>query len=119
MNLDSPNLGCHHHHTTPCYNIPLRRTEMGCGWQGNWTPYRAYLRSGLRTLPPLKRRQPPQIGFRRWLDIGLPDDTRYPTRQAIPTARAGVLLVMSQTSAEAFCIKKVLIHHAGPLKDPS
>ncbi|GBN36563.1 hypothetical protein AVEN_122749-1 [Araneus ventricosus] len=31
--MDSPNLGGHlpHH---PCYNLPLRHTEMGCGLQG-------------------------------------------------------------------------------------
>ncbi|GBN44581.1 hypothetical protein AVEN_126150-1 [Araneus ventricosus] len=27
-----------HHHPTPCCNIPLRRTDMGCGWQGQLDP---------------------------------------------------------------------------------
>ncbi|GBO29419.1 hypothetical protein AVEN_11085-1 [Araneus ventricosus] len=37
--LNSPNLGGHlPHHPTPCYNQPLRRTEMGCGWQGYLDP---------------------------------------------------------------------------------
>ncbi|GBM61348.1 hypothetical protein AVEN_150493-1 [Araneus ventricosus] len=26
------------YHPTPCYNLPLRRTEMGCGWQGQLVP---------------------------------------------------------------------------------
>ncbi|GBN08671.1 hypothetical protein AVEN_172393-1 [Araneus ventricosus] len=31
--LDSLNLGGHlHHYPNPCYNLPLRRREMGCGW---------------------------------------------------------------------------------------
>ncbi|GBN37502.1 hypothetical protein AVEN_56954-1, partial [Araneus ventricosus] len=37
-------------------------TVMG---KDNWTPYRAYLRSDLRTSPPLKRSQPPETDFRR------------------------------------------------------
>ncbi|GBN64587.1 hypothetical protein AVEN_189781-1 [Araneus ventricosus] len=33
--LDSPNLGGHlPRHSTLYYNLLLRRTEMGCGWQG-------------------------------------------------------------------------------------
>ncbi|GBN05006.1 hypothetical protein AVEN_63756-1 [Araneus ventricosus] len=31
----------------------------------NWTTNRTYLRSGIRTSPLLRRRQPPQTGFRR------------------------------------------------------
>ncbi|GBN75939.1 hypothetical protein AVEN_255327-1 [Araneus ventricosus] len=33
--LDSPNMGGHlPHHPKPCYNLPLRRSETVCGWQG-------------------------------------------------------------------------------------
>ncbi|GBL93970.1 hypothetical protein AVEN_206922-1 [Araneus ventricosus] len=39
-----------------------KRAAVG---KDNWTPYRAYLRSDLRTSPPLKRRKPPQFGLRR------------------------------------------------------
>ncbi|GBM74510.1 hypothetical protein AVEN_178448-1 [Araneus ventricosus] len=54
--LDSPNMGGHlPHHSTLCYNLPLRRSEMGCGCKGNWISYLAYLRSDLRTPLPLKK----------------------------------------------------------------
>ncbi|GBN49556.1 hypothetical protein AVEN_108844-1 [Araneus ventricosus] len=33
--LDSPTLGGHlHHHYILCYNLPEKRMEMGCVWQG-------------------------------------------------------------------------------------
>ncbi|GBM82597.1 hypothetical protein AVEN_201876-1 [Araneus ventricosus] len=57
--LDSPNLRGHlPHPLTPCRNLPLRRTEMGCGGKDNWNPYRTYILSDLRTSPSLKRNQP-------------------------------------------------------------
>ncbi|GBN03984.1 hypothetical protein AVEN_137141-1 [Araneus ventricosus] len=33
--LDSPNQGGHLPHPTTCCNLPLRRTEIGCGGQGS------------------------------------------------------------------------------------
>ncbi|GBO44079.1 hypothetical protein AVEN_38337-1 [Araneus ventricosus] len=64
--LDSPNLGGQlHYHSIPCYNLLLRRTEMGWLARMIGAPYRAYLRSDLRISPPLTRRQPPQTSFRR------------------------------------------------------
>ncbi|GBM99736.1 hypothetical protein AVEN_237663-1 [Araneus ventricosus] len=50
--LDSPRMGGHLPHPhTDCYNLPLRRSETG---KDNWTSYRAYLRSDLRTSPQKK-----------------------------------------------------------------
>ncbi|GBN59195.1 hypothetical protein AVEN_189343-1 [Araneus ventricosus] len=37
--LDSPNLNGHlSHHPALLYNLPLRRAEIGCGWQGKLNP---------------------------------------------------------------------------------
>ncbi|GBL62968.1 hypothetical protein AVEN_73232-1, partial [Araneus ventricosus] len=33
--FNSPNLGGHlPHKPIPCFKLPLRSPEMGCGWQG-------------------------------------------------------------------------------------
>ncbi|GBN86164.1 hypothetical protein AVEN_131806-1 [Araneus ventricosus] len=51
--LGSPNLGGHlPHHPMLCYTLPLRRTEMGCGF---WAPYPGYVLSDLKTSPPSKQ----------------------------------------------------------------
>ncbi|GBM46389.1 hypothetical protein AVEN_73866-1 [Araneus ventricosus] len=56
--LDSTNMGGHS--PPPSITFPLRRTEWVEVCKDNWTPYRVYLLSDLRTSPPLKRSQPPQ-----------------------------------------------------------
>ncbi|GBN65432.1 hypothetical protein AVEN_82596-1, partial [Araneus ventricosus] len=62
--LDSPNLGGHLPRSlTPCYNLPLRRREMGVVCKDNWIPYP--LISEAISEPPLKRKQPPQTGLCR------------------------------------------------------
>ncbi|GBM07595.1 hypothetical protein AVEN_191667-1, partial [Araneus ventricosus] len=62
--LDSPNVGGHFtHHPSLCYNLSLRRTEIGCVCKDNMTPYGAYLLSDPHF--PSKERKTPQTGLRR------------------------------------------------------
>ncbi|GBM90868.1 hypothetical protein AVEN_128319-1 [Araneus ventricosus] len=64
--LDSPTLGGHlPHHLTLCYSFPEDTRKWTAVGEDNWASYHAYLLRGLRTSPPLKRRQPPQTGLRR------------------------------------------------------
>ncbi|GBM40621.1 hypothetical protein AVEN_27205-1 [Araneus ventricosus] len=63
--LDSPNLSGNLPHTHPCYNLPLKRTEMGCDGKGNWTPNRVCLLSDLGTTHTLRRSQTSLTGCRR------------------------------------------------------
>ncbi|GBM72406.1 hypothetical protein AVEN_175580-1 [Araneus ventricosus] len=53
--LDSPNLRCHlPHYHNPFRNLPLSRTEMGCGGKDNCNSYLTYLLSDLRNSLPSK-----------------------------------------------------------------
>ncbi|GBO20038.1 hypothetical protein AVEN_14436-1 [Araneus ventricosus] len=42
------------HHPTPAITSPYGARKWAVVGNDNWTPYRAYLRSDLRTSPPLK-----------------------------------------------------------------
>ncbi|GBM64417.1 hypothetical protein AVEN_78799-1 [Araneus ventricosus] len=64
--LDSPNLDGHFpHNSTLVINFPCGVRKWTVVGKDNWTLYRAYLLSDVRTSHPLKRRQPPQTGLRR------------------------------------------------------
>ncbi|GBM04224.1 hypothetical protein AVEN_41037-1 [Araneus ventricosus] len=62
--LDSPNVVGHLPSTpSPAITFPQGARKWAVVGKDNWKPYRAYLLSDLRTLPPLRRNQPPQTGL--------------------------------------------------------
>ncbi|GBM55875.1 hypothetical protein AVEN_2572-1 [Araneus ventricosus] len=64
--LDSPTLdGLLPHHPSPAITFLQSARKWAVVGKDNWTTYRAYLLSDLRTSPPLKRSQPPQIDLLR------------------------------------------------------
>ncbi|GBM79426.1 hypothetical protein AVEN_213285-1 [Araneus ventricosus] len=59
--LDSPNLDGHlSPSSTPAISFFKTSREWAVTNKENWTPYRAYLQSDLRTSPPLKLSQTPR-----------------------------------------------------------